>query len=98
MKTEACQSIQQMQMTENNLFDVDDPVDSLHGPIRLPFFKKGVRLVINIYYKLIYLQLFSDRIPRIKSENSLDYPFQKNVYPSLSELVASEALTILQVL
>lgn len=41
MKTEACQSIQQMQMTENNLFDIDDPVDSPHGPIRLPIFKKG---------------------------------------------------------
>jgi hypothetical protein len=35
---------------------------------------------------------------QIKTENSLEYPFQKNIYPSLSELMAPESLTILQVL
>jgi len=77
IKTEACQSIQQMQMLENNQFDVDDPLDTFHGPVRLPFSKK-------------------DRIPQIKSENSLEYPIQQNVYPSLSELIAPESLMVLQ--
>lgn len=49
MKTEAYQSIQQMQMLENNQFDVDDPVHNVHGPIRLPFFKKGMLLFTYIY-------------------------------------------------
>ncbi|XP_025415691.1 uncharacterized protein LOC112687281 [Sipha flava] len=74
----ACQSIQQMQnMMDENQFDVDDPMDDLNRPVRLPFIKK-------------------DRMTQIKTENSLEYPFQKNIYPSLSELMAPESLTILQ--
>ncbi|XP_022175991.1 uncharacterized protein LOC111038390 isoform X2 [Myzus persicae] len=77
VKKEACQSIQQMQMIENAQFDIDDPIDEPHGPIRLPFFKK-------------------DRVPQIKTEMSLEYPFQKNIYPSLSELISPELLITLQ--
>lgn len=77
VKKEACQSIQQMQILENTQFDVDDPMDELHGPVRLPFLRK-------------------DRVPQIKSEMSLEYPFQKNIYPSLSELISPELLITLQ--
>ncbi|VVC44432.1 Hypothetical protein CINCED_3A017757 [Cinara cedri] len=77
IKTEACQSIRQMQMLENNQLDVDDSIDSFHGPVRLPFSKK-------------------DRTTQMKSENSLDYPFQKNIYPSLTELITPESLMVLQ--
>lgn len=28
-------------MIDNNQIDVDDPMDDLHGPVRLPFLKKG---------------------------------------------------------
>jgi len=38
------QSIQQMQMLENTQFDVDDPMDEPHGPVRLPFFRKGTQI------------------------------------------------------
>ncbi|XP_027851557.2 uncharacterized protein LOC114130712 isoform X2 [Aphis gossypii] len=77
VKKEACQSIQQMQMFENNQFDMDDPMDEVHGPVRLPFLKK-------------------DRVPQIKSENNLEYPYQKNIYPSLNELISPELLITLQ--
>ncbi|XP_015371034.1 PREDICTED: uncharacterized protein LOC107166753 [Diuraphis noxia] len=77
VKKEACQSIQQMQMFENNQFDVDDPMDEPHRPVRLPFIRKN-------------------RVPQIKTEMSLEYPFQKNIYPSLSELISPESLIILQ--
>jgi hypothetical protein len=39
-----------------------------------------------------------DRVPQIKSETNLEYPYQKNIYPSLSELISPELLIILQVL
>ncbi|XP_025206389.1 uncharacterized protein LOC112602511 [Melanaphis sacchari] len=77
VKKEACQSIQQMQMFENNQFDMDDPMDEVHGPVRLPFIRK-------------------DRIPQIKSEINLEYPYQKNIYPSLNELISPELLITLQ--
>uniref|UniRef100_A0A2S2P3X9 Uncharacterized protein n=1 Tax=Schizaphis graminum TaxID=13262 RepID=A0A2S2P3X9_SCHGA len=77
VKKEACQSIQQMQMSENTQFDVDDPMDEVHGPVRLPFLRK-------------------DRVPQIKSETNLEYPYQKNIYPSLSEIISPELLIILQ--
>lgn len=99
MKNEDCQSIQQMHMFDHNQLDVDDPMDNIHGPVRLPFFKKGFKKLLffvfgkNIPNCLIIL----DKILQIKTENSLEYPFQKNVYPSLSELAASESLMILQV-
>lgn len=53
MKKEACQSIQQMQMIENAQFDIDDPIDEPHGPIRLPFFKKGTKKWTNIYLEIM---------------------------------------------
>lgn len=31
-----------MQIFDNSQFDVDDPADDAHGPIRLPLFKKGI--------------------------------------------------------
>ncbi|CAI6343127.1 unnamed protein product [Macrosiphum euphorbiae] len=37
-----------------------------------------------------------ERVPQIKSEMSLEYPFQKNIYPSLSELISPELLITLQ--
>jgi len=49
VKKEACQSIQQMQMLENNQFDVDDPMDEPHRPVRLPFIRKGTKKCTNIY-------------------------------------------------
>lgn len=61
MKNEACQSIQQMQiMMDNDQIDIDDPMDDLYGPVRLPFFKKGTLLYhfftlnIVIYYLLLF--------------------------------------------
>lgn len=45
IKTEAgscqTQSIQQMQLFDNNRLDIDDPMDNIYGPVRLPLFKKG---------------------------------------------------------
>lgn len=52
MKKEACQSIQQMQMFENNQFDMDDPMDEVHGPVRLPFLKKGTQKCSDIFLQL----------------------------------------------
>lgn len=49
MKKEACQSIQQMQMFENNQFDIDDPMDEVHGPVRLPFLKKGTQNLLIFF-------------------------------------------------
>lgn len=100
-----------MQDFENNQFDVDDPMDDAHGPVRLPLLKKGThlmilllvskiayKLIIRIYIKNIIISIISDRQPQVKSENSLEYPFQKNVYPSLTELITPESLMTLQVL
>jgi len=53
VKKEACQSIQQMQMLENNQFDVDDPMDEPHRPVRLPFFRKSTNKFTNIYLQTI---------------------------------------------
>jgi len=53
MKKEACQSIQQMQMLENNQFDMDDPMDEPHGPVRLPYFRKGTKNCTNFNLKII---------------------------------------------
>lgn len=39
-----------------------------------------------------------DRVPQIKTEMSFEYPFQKNIYPSLSELISTESLITLQVI
>jgi len=39
-----------------------------------------------------------DRMPQIKTEMSLEYPFQKNIYPSLNELISPESLITLQVI
>lgn len=51
------------------------------------------------YISIYYLNLMIiDRIRQVKSENSLEYPFQTNVYPLLSELIIPESLMILQVL
>lgn len=44
------------------------------------------------------MKIVVDKTLQVKSENSLEYPFQKNVYPSLSELTASESLMTLQVI
>jgi len=51
-------------------------------------------IILTIYPILFIL----DRISQIKSENSLEYPFKKNVYPLISELVTPESLMVLQVL
>jgi len=41
-------------MLENPEFDVDDPIDDLHGPVRLPFLRKGTKKKnTNIYQKII---------------------------------------------
>jgi len=39
-----------------------------------------------------------DRVPQVKTEMSLEYPFQMNIYPSLSELISPESLFTLQVI
>lgn len=84
-------------MLENNQFDMDDPMNDIHRPVRLPLFKKGIYLFVSIYLKVYKTIIILETIPQIKSENSLEYPFQKNIYPSLNELVASESLMTLQV-
>ncbi|XP_050537908.1 uncharacterized protein LOC126903631 [Daktulosphaira vitifoliae] len=78
VKAESNQCIQQMQLIQNDRFDVDDPLENNHGPIRFPFVKKEKKTSV------------------IKTENSLEYPFQETVYPSLSELVVPESLSLLQ--
>lgn len=42
-------------MMDNNQIDVDDPMDDLNGPVRLPFFKKGILLYQFIYIEDSYL-------------------------------------------
>lgn len=37
-----------MQLSENNQFDIDDPMDGFHGPVRLPFLKKGIYVTLII--------------------------------------------------
>lgn len=59
IKTEAgscqTQSIQQMQLFDNNQPDMDDPMDNIHGPVRLPLLKKGnLSIITCIYLKLPY--------------------------------------------
>lgn len=49
-----------MQMLENNQFDMDDPMNDIHGPIRLPFLKKGIFIcfcsldILQNYYYFRY--------------------------------------------
>lgn len=37
-----------MQLSENNQFDIDDPMESFHGPVRLPLLKKGIYVILII--------------------------------------------------
>jgi hypothetical protein len=45
-------------MMDENQFDVDDPMDDLNRPVRLPFIKKGTLLYQFIYFEDSYLLLF----------------------------------------
>lgn len=47
-----------MQMFENNQFDMDDPMDEVHGPVRLPFLKKGTHKFNDIFLQLSYSVCF----------------------------------------
>lgn len=93
------QSIQQMQLFDNNELDIDDPMNNINGPVRLPLFKKGnLQLVTLIRNYLITAVVSDDSNDTILLNTSLEYPSQENVHPLLSELLAPELLMTLQVL